>query len=579
MCAVAKVPAPPVKPARVSAVVGKHKQTPAVCTKIAQVPSTVVKPENSTIGIFNLPLIHAVPLEPEILSKVDKDDIVTEELRFTSAPGVRVFAYLSYPLDKKTHLPLKNLPTNITVRYRGSESRRGDAKVGFVGFSLSAPSGNTDTTIKETIGGPPFEQDFVDDPTQSWVYHHVVALTRAIDYLCTRPEVDPKRIAVNGYSWAGYVTAVLHAIDNRPCVYNITHGTGYFADDDGISGDKPSLLKTRKYYDMYAPSAYAKYGTQPIFIATALTDYFATLDGLMCMCTNLKSPMRLSLAPNRYHAFTARNEFRGSGYWNYYWQGTDPGRPAPPKVTDGTVSTRAGHLIYTFSAKAGQPIDYAEVMYSFGKPGHWTGRTWHRKAATKTATGYEFEIPVYDPAIPCYAVAQIETKDFGGIANMVQFIEPAKFGITQPTAIYPKMLFDFEDGSDLYIPEGTVGFTNDAPEGKQAASIKPFQDGTVQFLNIEPFFWTGAKELRFFLKGDDKPGPVNVYLVYDTSYWLDNERKNYTKVTLVPDDKVFPGAWKEYSVSLDTVTNADKIDCLFFEVGNRPLLIDAIRWQ
>ncbi|MEI6519723.1 MAG: hypothetical protein WCO98_06750 [bacterium] len=525
------------------------------------------------IGIFDLTAIHAVPLDPEIISHKEDATTVTEEVRFTSTPGVRVFGYFSYPKVGK------KLEGVLTVRFQGAESRKSDAQYGMVGFSISAPSGNTDETKKDTIGGVPLSSDFVDDPTQSWIYQHVVALTRALDYMQSRPEVDINRTIIMGYSWGGYVTTLLHAIDNRPCAYITWHGTGYYSDDAGMSGDEPTLIKSKKYYDMYAPSAYAKYGSKPIFIATALTDYFATLDGLISMYNQLKCPKFLSVAPNRYHANTSRDEFHGTGNWALYWQSKGS---TPPKITEGTVANRNGHIFYTFKTDTTFPILNSEVMYSYGKPGHWQGRTWHRIPATKIdiSNSYECEIPVYNQAVPFYCLAQYETKDFGGIANGPQYVEPDKLGIRRANADYPKMLINFEDKSDLYIAHGIPTFVaGDAAEGTTSASIKPSYEGTVQFLNIEPFLWKNPREILFFLKGDGQPGPINVYLTYNTLYWLDIPSKNYKKYTLVPEGKVFPNKWTEYTLSLYNIENLDISDALFFDMGDRTLNIDGIRWR
>ncbi|HOS42924.1 MAG TPA: hypothetical protein PK794_04460, partial [Armatimonadota bacterium] len=225
-----------------------------LCSSFATVgalrASAQAAPGGGKIGIFDLPAIHATPLAPEILTRTEEGNIITEEVRFTSVPGVRVFGYYSYPKGGK------KLPGVLLARYVGAESRKADAKNGFVGFSIAAPNANADPAKKESLGGAPFNQNFTDDPTQSWVYHHVVALTRALDYMASRPETDMKRVVVMGYSWAGYITALLHGIDNRPCAYVSWHGTGYYADAQGLSGDKPSLLGSRRYYEMYAPSAY-----------------------------------------------------------------------------------------------------------------------------------------------------------------------------------------------------------------------------------------------------------------------------------------------------------------------------------
>ncbi len=48
------------------------------------------------IGIFDLKAIRSVPLNPEILAKTKQGDVVIEQVRFTSLPGVRIYAILTY---------------------------------------------------------------------------------------------------------------------------------------------------------------------------------------------------------------------------------------------------------------------------------------------------------------------------------------------------------------------------------------------------------------------------------------------------------------------------------------------------
>ncbi len=528
-----------------------------------------LKPVDGKVGIFDLKAIHSVPLEPQIISKTVDGNIVTEQIRYTSEPGIRVFAYLSYPKGGR------NLPVNMLARFVGAEPRKEDAGFGFMGFSVCAPNGNTDESKQESLGGDPLQNDFMDDPKQSWIYHHVVALTRGIDYLATRPEVNMNRLAMSGYSWAGYITALLHAIDDRPACYVTWHSTGYYADAEGYSGGIPSRIKSRKLYEMYAPSAYAAYGSKPIMVCIALTDYFATLDGLMEFMNKVRSPKQLCVAPNRYHANTSRNEFRAIGPFTDYYQN---GRGKPPAMSAGLVTAKEGKLIYAFAHNSPEVPIYAEVLYSYGKPGNWTGRTWHRAGAKKTGDRYECSIPVYNPAIPLFAVAQIETKQFGSVANTPQFIDPAKLGITAANAVYPNMLFDFEDKSDLYISVGSVGFVT-GQAGKAAAKIKPFQDGTVKLMNIEPFLWNNPKELRFWLYGDGKPGPLTLYMTCETSYWLDHERRYYTKIPILSDTATMSVGWHEYVIPLSMVRNLKLVDSLFFDVGKRELIIDSISWR
>lgn len=540
---------------------------------IATAPHAAPQVVNSKIGIFDLAEIRSTPLEPQVVNKTEANGIVTEEIRFTSQPGVRVFAYLSYPKGGKT------LPTNVAIRNTGAEPRRQEAQVGFVGFSLSSPEGNTDPLKKLTVGGAHYteEEQFTEDPKKSWIYQHVVAQVRGLDYLATRPEVDMKRVVVTGFSWSGYTAALMHAIDNRPVCYVTWNSTGYFADPAGNSGDRKSRI-SRKMYEMYGPSYYAQYGTQPIFIGNALTDYFATLDGAMEMYKKLKCPKRFVFAPNRYHADTSRKEYSSSGAYMWTFQGKGPVTAA---VNEGTVENAGGKAVYKFSVSSSETPTRAEVIYSYGAPGHWTGRTWHRKSATLTAPNtYACEIPVYDPSVPFYAVAQIETKSFQESANCPQFVDPKALGLNASNAAYPKMLLDFEDKSDLYFGTGLPEFIDDAASGKVAASVEPFAgDGTVHLMNIEPFLWTGATQLRFWLKGDGKPGPVNLYLTRDTNYYLDKEGKNYELLSIVPTGGTFKPGWQEFVIPLDKIPNYQKVDAMYFECPGRKLVIDGVRWQ
>lgn len=526
-----------------------------------------------TIGIFDLAEIRSTPLDAQTVSKTVRNGVVTEEIRFTSSPGIRCFAYLCYPKDGK------KLPTNISIRNYGAEARQDEAATGFASWSVCAPEGNNDPSKKLTFGGPRNneQEQFTLEPKKSWVYQHVVAQLRGLDYLASRPEIDMKRVVVEGFSWSGYVGALWHALDNRPVCYVTWNSTGYFADQAGMSGNRKSRI-SRKLYEMYGPSYYAPYGTQPIFIGNALTDYFATLDGSIEMFKRLKSPKRFVFAPNRYHADTSRKEYSSSGAYMWSYQG---GGPETASVAEGKVEARDGKLVYTFTIDSSEKPTRAEVMYTVGEPGHWTGRTWHRIPATlKNGKTYECELPVYSATLPLYALAQIETKSFGASANCPQLVDPGKLGISTPTAEYPHMLLDFEDKSDLYIPVGTAAFIPETQSGKVAAKITPFTDGTFHLANIEPFLWTNAKELHFWLKGDGKPGPISLYLTRETNYYLDKDNKNYVMLPIVPPGETFKVGWQEFVIPLDRIDRWKEVDALYFEIpSGRTLTIDGVSWK
>lgn len=524
-----------------------------------------LEPVDGKIGIFDLKAIHEVPLEPELVKKTVEGDIVIEEIRFTGRPGVRALMVMTY---KKG---LTKRPVSFNVRSYGVGTLKLEAQNTFVGVSVCPTSGNNDPAKRLTVGGPPFNQFYTDDPEQSWYYHHVVILTRAMDYLETRQEADMSNIMVSGYSTSGYVTNLLHAIDNRPVCYYTWHGTGYYTDPQGMSGGKQAFL-TRKQYEMYGPAAYARYGSSPLYIATALNDYYAVFDGLLVFYSNMRCPKGLALAPNRGHQETSRQELRSAPVWCSRWQFKAAKMPV---VHGGKPVARDGRLYYAFEIESAEAPSYVDVLYSYGKPGRWVGRTWHRAAATKVkALSYECEIPVYDPAVPLYAAAQVETKNSGVMANMPIYIEPSKLEIAKATAVYPHMLHDFEVKDDLYIPVGTPTYVAGGPSGKQFAAITPFADGTVQLVNVEPFLWKGAKTLHFYLKGDGKPGPIDLHFSSDRNYW------DFPKVTLVYPEAAFEEGWHEYDVPLDAIADLDNVTTLVFAAPGRQVLnIDAVRWE
>ena len=187
--------------------------------------------------MFDLKAIRAVPLDPEILSKTKQDGINIEQIRFTSLPGVRIYAILTYK-DNAV-----GIPGYVKVERFGALPLMEQGKNGFFGMSVCAPTGNTDPKRMESLGGPKLvpgtfsiNDAYTDDPNDSYIYQYTVALLRAMDYLATRPEVNLSITSVAGYSWAGTMVAILHALDDREAAYIVFHGLGQYVDENGMSG-------------------------------------------------------------------------------------------------------------------------------------------------------------------------------------------------------------------------------------------------------------------------------------------------------------------------------------------------------
>lgn len=555
--AFAQAPAPPT--ATVSA--GPQVGTPGI--------------KNEKIGLYDLAAIHAIPLNAETISKTEDDGVVFEKVRFSSIDGIRVFAILSYAKGAT------KAPGIVSVnRFRAIPHRK-EATQGYFVISVAPPDGNLDENKDDSLGGPRYQQPFsmddqyVDNPKQSYIYQHTVALIRALDFVDTRPEVDMARTVVSGYSWPGLMVATLHGLDDRPAAYITWHGLGYYTDPSGKSGDANSLI-TRKQYEMYGAGMYAPLGKKPLYAAVALDDYFTKLDSVMEVYNHLTCEKAFSYAPNRHHHNTSRTEFTlDTPTWQSYWQGMFD-TPKPPSIGEGKVTVQDGKLIYTATVDSKIPLAWSEVLVSYGAPGSWMSRTWHSIPLIKTGDAYQAEIPVYDPEMPLYAIGQIDTDKDHATGNGPQLIDPKALGLTASNATYGNVLFDPSLKSDLYLRTGAPTWSDDSSDGKGSAIIALNDGSTVVFQNIEPKLWKGASELHLWLKGDGKPGDFTAYMSYDGNYYLDKDVKNYTAFPLVATGETMANGWKEYTIPLQAVANLDRVGSLFLEPGEHTLQLGTI---
>ena len=141
---------------------------------------------------------------------------------------------------------------------------------------------------------------------------------RAVDYLCSREDVDPSRIACYGGSQGGMLSIVTAALDKRisalfayfPAFCDVT---GYYY---GRSGGWPHLFLDKsdplieqkvavsKYYDVVN---FARFLSQPGFYAWGFNDIVCCPSSTFSAYNVITAPKTLCLA-------------RDTGHWLYPWQ-------------------------------------------------------------------------------------------------------------------------------------------------------------------------------------------------------------------------------------------------------------------
>lgn len=168
------------------------------------------------------------PLNPRITGVVERDAYRIEKLIFESRPGFLVSANLYIPKDRKFPLPGVVGSCGHSANGKAGETyqsfAQGLARMGYV-VLIFDPIGQgerlqyVDENFKPRRGIGVSEhlyagnqQFIVGEFFGSWRAWDGI---RALDYLLTRPEVDPKHVGITGNSGGGTMTTWLCGLDPR----------------------------------------------------------------------------------------------------------------------------------------------------------------------------------------------------------------------------------------------------------------------------------------------------------------------------------------------------------------------------
>ena len=297
--------------------------------------------------------------------------------------ATRVFAY--YGLPKET--AEKSVPGVVLVHGGGGTAfavwvqqwvARGYAAIA-LDCNGARPNPASPGPFKEQYffhedGGPPGWGGFgqMDAPTPDhWVSQSVASIALAHTLLRSFPGVDPKRTAITGISWGGFLTCIAAGVDQRFACAAPVYGCGFIAKDSAwektFSAMSPEAVAV--WNRDYDPSAYIPKTTMPSLWVNGTNDFAYWMENwqrsyrltpgprTLCMRVNMNHSHQHGWAPKEIAAFVDHHL-----------------RDAPPLTRATRQGVKNNRAWAKFKAKA--PVKSAQFHYTTDT-GPSPERQWH----------------------------------------------------------------------------------------------------------------------------------------------------------------------------------------------------------
>jgi len=310
----------------------------------------------------------------------------------------RVFGYYAVP----TNAP-GPYPALVLVHGAGqtaySEWALHWANRGYVALAMDL-NGYDANGRRRPDGGPPYgvaglfpscDDEHVGD---TWVYHAVAAVVRAISLVAVQPEVDVTRIGVHGISMGGVLTSIVAGLDDRLKVAVPVFGAGYLYEDSGLWDyylDWVGCGARRRWTEEFDAARYLPGARCSMLFMSGATDPFFPPNTFQHSFETAAGPVTVSMRPRVDHGCI----------WAMPWTEIEVTRFLEATLHNGVplatlgVLRRDGDQV-SASYNSPWPVAMAELWYTTDI-GPWTNRSWRVRSANISTSTITAPLPVERP--------------------------------------------------------------------------------------------------------------------------------------------------------------------------------------
>lgn len=254
-----------------------------------------------------------------VAGKLDKGTYWIDKIRLEGVPGLWISANFYYPKQATAALP--------AILLLCGHALEGKADVLDVSFCVEAVLNGFCVLVIDPLGqgerklqglSPVDAHCLIDNKLsligEQLAQYMMLDNVRAVDYLLTRPEVDPQRIAVTGNSGGGNMTAYMAAYDDRIAAFApscwITEWYALF--NRILMQDAEQCLVNMMKLQLDCADLIVAAAPKPCMIGSALFDFFP-IEGTRDAFIEAKRIFRLLDANDNLDIYIAS---KGHGFWH-----------------------------------------------------------------------------------------------------------------------------------------------------------------------------------------------------------------------------------------------------------------------